>query len=320
MTGMIMVLAGDLNAQSAAKNFKSGEIFDHHVHLLSPALIKIWKGLGIPFSKPDADYSQLQAIAKRLGTDRMKLISMAYLYGSDEFGKFENEYDLVKAENDYLAETKSKYGKNIKIFCGIHPLKDYALKEAERCQKELKTDGIKMHFGSSQVYLTEPAHLEKVKPIFAYAAKNKLPVILHFDNFHRKFGAADVNILANSILKDLPPLELQIAHFGTSGGFNPRTKAVINAFGELFKTDKAIKKHKILFDISAVALDKDSEGVKKLTDEEFAELGVNVRKLGFKRVRFATDYPLYSADEYLKILKNRLRMSEAEIEQMLRNK
>lgn len=283
-------------------------------------MIKLFKDVGIPFSKPDADYSDWEAIIKRLGTNRLKLVSMAYLYGHPEFGKVENEYDLVKAENNYLIEAKKNSPKTVKAFCGINPLKDYALEEAERCRKTLKADGIKLHFNASQVYLTVPDHVKKVFPIFEFAANNKLPILLHFDNAHRRFGEPDIKLLADEILAKIKPLKLQIAHFGTSGGFNKKTKDVIDAFIKQFETNPKIKKHKILFDISAVALDKDSEGVPKLTDEQFTELAVYARKLGMKKIMFGTDYPLYSAQEYLEILRKRVKLTNAEIKQMLKNK
>ena len=287
-------------------------VFDHHVHIMSPRMIKYFKDAGIPFSKPDADYSQLPAIRKRLGNEEFALVSMAYLFGNPEFGKVENERDLVKAENDFVAAAKGNDGK-LKFYCSFDPLKEYGLEEAKRCVSELKADGLKMHFNASQIYLTVPAHLEKVRPAFELAAANGLPILLHFDNLHRRFGKPDIDLLADKILTDIKPVTLQIAHFGTSGGFSQRTKDFLDAFISRLSTDESLKKHRIRFDISAVALDKDSEGVPKLTDEQFAELGSYIRKLGPERIVFATDYPLYSAEEYLAILRDRVKLSDSEI-------
>ncbi len=310
----IIFFAALLKGQnSESKQDTHKQIFDHHVHLMSPRMIKLFKDVRIPFSKPDADYSDVQAVVTRLGTNRFNLVSMAYLYGHPEFGKVENEYEAVKAENDYLVDAKKKSPKNIKAFCGVNPLKDYALQEVERCHERLKTDGIKLHFNASQIYLTVPAHLKKVKPIFEYAAKKKIPILLHFDNLHPKFGEPDVKLLVDEILAKIDGLYLQIAHFGTSGGFNHRTKAVIDAFIPQLETNPSIRKHRIMFDISAIALDKESEGLSKLTDEQFSELAAYIRKLGTERIVFGTDYPLYSADEYIAILKNRVKLTDSEI-------
>ncbi len=319
---MILVLAfcGVLLPSQTVESNVDKQIYDHHVHLMSPQLIKVFKDIGIPFSRPDEFYSDFDTVVKRLETNRLTIASMAYIYGSSEFGKFENEYELVKAENDFIIKAREKSPKNIKAFCGVDPLKSYALEEVKRCHKTLKADGLKIHSNANQLYLTEPEHLAKIKEIYKYAAKKKMPILLHFDNSHRKFGEPDIKLFADEILAKIKPAKIQVAHFGTSGGFNEKTKTVIDAFIKQFNENPKIKKHKIYFDISAVALDKDSEGVSKLTDAEFAELAVYARKIGFDKIIFGTDYPLYTATEYLEILKTRLKLTDVEIEMMLKDK
>lgn len=299
---------------------KSAPVFDNHVHIMSPRMIKLFKDVGIPFSKPDADYSDITAIRKRLGTDRFNLISMAYLFGNPEFGKVEDVRKAVEAENDFAAAAKSTDPQNIKAFCGIDPLRDFALEEAKRCFEKLKIDGLKLHFNASQIYLTEPEHLEKVRPIFTFAAENGLPVLLHFDNSHPKFGETDVNLLVDEILLKIKPVKLVLAHFGTSGGFSDKTKKVLSAFIKRLKEEPKLAQHSVLFDISAVALDKDTDGVSKLSDEQFLEVKEYAGKLGFDKIVFGTDYPLYSSAQYLKILKDRVKFSDREIAEILSEK
>lgn len=312
----ICVLVSSNNGQDVDRGVS--KYVDAHVHILSPSLIKIWKGLGIPFSRPDEYYSDIHVILKNTGTKRIDLISMAHVFSSSEFGRFENERELVEAENSYVAAARNKYPKKIRAYCSVDPLREYALEELERCRTRLKMDGIKLHHNANQVYLTEPAHLAKVKKVFEFAAKHKLPILLHFDNSHRRFGEQDVDLLVGSILNDLRPVKLRIAHFGTSGGFSPRTRAFLDAFTEHLRTNAKLKRHKITFDISAVGLDKDSEGVRKLTDEEWTELGAYCRKLGFDRIVFATDYPLYRPAEYLEILRKQLNLTDREVRTLLR--
>lgn len=300
-------------APSNAQLPKAVEITDHHVHIMSPRMIKLFKDVNIPFSKPDAEYSEIDVIVQRLGTRRMRLLSMAYLYGHPEFGKVENEYEAVKVENDYVIAARKKIGGTIKAFCGIDPLKTYAMDEARRCRESLRADGLKLHGNASQLYLTVPAQLEKIRAIFSYAAGNKMPVVFHFDNSHRRFGEPDVKLFVDEILKKIRPLKVQIAHLGSSGGFGTRTKAFLDAFVTAFEQVPELRMHEIRFDISAAALDKDSEGVRKLTEDEFADLARFVRKLGPERVVFGTDYPLYSVPEYLEILRTRAKLTEAEI-------
>ena len=155
------------------------------------------------------------------------------------------------------------------------------------------------------------------KEIFKKAAEQQLPILLHFDNWHPKFGGSDVQLMAKEILSDIAPLHLTIAHFGSSGGFNQKTKNVLDAFIEGFENGSIPSKHSIRFDISAVALDKDSEGVKKLTDDEFKELKTYCDKLGYDKISFGTDYPLYTSKEYVEILKNKLQLTESELKEIM---
>lgn len=62
-----------------------------------------------------------------------------------------------------------------------------------------------------------------------------------------------------------------------------------------------------------------SAPIPQLTDEQFAELAVYVRKLGMKRIVFGTDYPLYSAEEYLEILRKRVKLTDKELKKMPNN-
>ena len=293
---------------------------DGHVHILSPELIRIWKGLGIPFSRPDEYYSDIYVILKNAAVDRIDLISMAHVFSSEEFGGFKNERELVEKENNYVASARDKYPKKVRAFCSVDPLRDYALDELERCRTGLGMDGIKLHHNANQVYLTVPEHLAKVKRVFHFAADHKLPILLHFDNSHRRFGKPDVDLLVGSILKDLKPIDMRIAHFGTSGGFSQRTRGFLNAFIDQFAVEPALKKHRITFDISAVALDKDSEGVRRLTEEDFAVLRRYIQRLGPERVAFGTDYPLYTPIEYAAILTGRVGLTDREMRSILKNK
>ena len=77
---------------------------DGHVHILSPELIKVWKGMGIPFSRPDEYYSDIETILRNMG-ERIDLVSMAHVYSSEEFGgTFTNERVLVEGENSAGSE------------------------------------------------------------------------------------------------------------------------------------------------------------------------------------------------------------------------
>lgn len=286
--------------------------YDSHVHMMSPDLIADWKALGIPFSKPASYYSNIDTLLKRGQAENIDLIGMGYVYESPDFYQGEDRYERLKKENDYLLATAQKHPDRIRPFFTVDPLKEYALDEFNRCIDRHPGSGLKLHFNASQVYLTEPTHLAKVKPLFRLAAEKKAPVLLHFDNSHPKFGVPDVQLFVDSILKVLPALNINIAHFGTSGGFNEKTRTVLDAFIGQYQKGQIPSRHQLFFDLSAVALNKDSDGVPKLTPSEFKELGSYIRKLGVKKVVFGTDYPLYTSEEYFQILINEVGLTSEE--------
>ncbi len=294
---------------------------DHHVHILSPDLIRMWKDMGIPFSNPDEAYSDIDTILVRNGAEQVTLISMAYVHSAVAYGIGIGDPDsMIRAENNYLASSRNRFPDRIKAYYGIDPLQDAAMKEIMRCHDTLKLDGIKLHFNASQIYLTVSEHLERVRTIFSWASEHRVPVLLHFDNSHLKFGRRDMLILADSVLADLDFAEVQIAHFGTSGGFSLRTQEILDVYLELRTLGHPSMRHKIIWDISAVALDKESEGVAELTDDEFTRLAKYCRKIGFGRIRFGTDYPLYTAKEYLDVLICKLGLTSREIAKLLEDK
>lgn len=302
----------DINSATAKASF------DSHVHIMSPDLISYWKSLGIPFSQTDAIYANIDTIMEKNNADYVNLIGMGYVFTSHEYYEGEDRQEKMQSENNYLFESAQKYPKRITPYFAIDPLQDFAVEEMERCYGMFSKCGVKLHFNASQVYLTEPVHLEKVTRVFKKSAEYDLPILLHFDNWHPKFGKRDLGIMMDTLLKDIPPVTLQIAHFGTSGGFNEKTKAFIDAYLELKNDDRIPEGHEIIFDISAVALDKDSEGVEALTDEGFETLKVYIDKIGIENIVFGTDYPLYTSDDYYKILKENVGLSEKELDQIYR--
>ena len=291
---------------------------DNHVHIMSPDLISHWMNLGIPFSRDEAHYSNIDTILHNLNTKTIDLVSMAYVYGNEEFYQGDDQLDKVRSENDYVFQAAEKYPERVRPYFAVDPLKGYSLNELKRCNEFPGEKGLKLHFNASGVYLTEPEHLHQVYPIFEFAAVHDLPVLLHFDNWHPKFGRPDIRILVDSVLEKLPAMEITIAHLGTSGGFNEKTKRIIDEFVLLFDQQAIPPRHLIRFDLSAAALDKDSEGVPKLSKKEFAELKEYIKKIGLEKLVFGSDYPLYTSGEYAGILKEKLGFTDQELKLIMK--
>ena len=100
---------------------------DHHQHLFSPALASLINGTPI-------SAAELVQYLDEAGIKRAVVLSTAYSF-SNPTRKVPNDAELVRADNDWTAEQVARYPDRLIGFCGINPLKDYALGELARCAK-----------------------------------------------------------------------------------------------------------------------------------------------------------------------------------------
>jgi hypothetical protein len=131
---------------------------DCHEHLLSPTVARI-VGQAKPFRARD-----LIAEMDAAGIRRAVILSLAYQFGNPNRPPVEDEYTQVKKENDWTTEEVKQYPDRLVAFCGVDPLRDYALAEINRCSHDpyLKV-GLKLHFGNSDVNLDNPEHVRKLR-------------------------------------------------------------------------------------------------------------------------------------------------------------
>jgi predicted TIM-barrel fold metal-dependent hydrolase len=289
-------------------------IIDHHVHLLTPQLIEDWKSLGVPFSRSDHAYSNLDSILRYSPADRISVISMAYLYGTDDFSD-DNEYENVKRENTYVAHEGKRLGGRVRTFCSVDGRKEYAVDEILRCRKTLKMDGIKLHFNACSISLRSTSHLTRIREIFRLAAHERMPLLLHFENGSGRFGQLDIDVLIDSVLTGVSPMVLILAHMGTSGGFTPMTERIVRSLSSAARP----RDHSVYFDISAVVLSDTTEGVLPTSSEEAARAASLMREIGISSFLFGTDYPLINSRKYRADLQRMLALTEDELTTLLSN-
>lgn len=293
-------------------------VFDHHVHALSPALIERWKSTGVPFSKPDYAYSDIDSILKFNPADGMFLVSMAYLWSTPGFSDSAERANVAR-ENDFLAGLARRRPGRLFAFCGVDPLTPYAGEELLRCRRGLGMHGLKLHFPASGVELSNPQHLARVRALFAAASAERMPVMVHLGAAGEGGGDAEAGLLIDSVLAPSAPLEVFIAHLGTSGGYTFATRGILRRFAEALRPGAELRKHTIWFDISAVALTEESEQVPALTPEDFADLSGDLRDLGLERVVFGTDYPVFNTVAYLTTLERELPLTSEELSMIAGN-
>jgi predicted TIM-barrel fold metal-dependent hydrolase len=256
---------------------------DYHQHVFSAVDIAM---LGPSSGLVPLDADQLVTLLDAAGIRRAVLLSVAYMAGSPA-RKVDDEVAKVRMENDWTAAQAARYPDRLIAFCSFNPLKDYALAELERCAQTPGLDhGIKLHVGNSDVQLDDPAHVARLRQVFAAANAHGMAIVIHLRaNIGKKrpYGAAQARIFLDQVLPAAPDVVVQVAHFAGSGpGYeDPAAQAAMGVLAD------AVENHdphanNLWFDVASI-VDRDIK-------PETAALVVKfIRQVGVGRVLYGTD-------------------------------
>ena len=248
-------------------------LIDYHQHLLSPAVAKV-NSLANPFTARD-----LIALLDAAGIRRALVLSQAYQFGNPNRPPVPDEYERVKEENDWTAGQVAQYPDRLRAFCGVDPLKDYALAEIERCSKNQYLHfGLKLHFGNSDVDLTNPQHASAVRRVFAAADGYHMPIVVHMHpsvSRHRPYGAKHAQVMLDEILPAAAHVAVQIAHLTGPGGYDDPAidEALLVFIAAIKKNDPRVAN--LYLDICGVAGLGDWRSKKSLIAQRIREIGVS---------------------------------------------
>jgi predicted TIM-barrel fold metal-dependent hydrolase len=265
-----------------AMEIQQAPAIDYHQHLFSPAAGALVTG------KPDSpgiSARDLIALLDSAGIRRALVLSMAYTWGKASRAPVENEYEHVRAENDWAAQQAAQYPDRLRAFCSFNPLKPYALEELGRCRKDRQLHyGLKLHFGNSDVDLDNPNDVAQVRKIFKAANGYRMPIVVHMhtsiDN-QRKYGAEQARVFLNQLLAAAPDVPVQIAHLAGSGGYDDATDAAVSVFTDaIAKHDLRMKN--VWFD-AAVVVRPNS------TPDQLERIAARIRQIGVKRILYGSD-------------------------------
>ena len=319
-------------ADTAARAGEHPLLFDHHVHLLGPDLLRDWQALGVPFSRRDEVYLSAAGLLAAAGAEPpavegVVLVSMAHMYGRSGFRaemglSLAEERTRAARENDHVAREAARTPGRAIAFCSVAALRPYAEAELDRCHADLKAAGVKLHLAASDVDLADAAHLEAIGRILARAEERGQPVLLHVDPQRRGLVADDVARFARTVLAPRRGLTLVVAHLGGSGGYGPWTRQVFATLVDWLEERRAAgdPRPRVFFDTSAVVLEEESEGVPPTTPEEAAALGRDLRRAGLGRIVLGSDYPVFDPRRTLALLGERAGLTAAEIATVAANR
>lgn len=306
-------------------------LFDHHVHLLGPRLVREWKSIGVPFSRPDEFYHSVDgwfdgtpAPADGPALAGAVLVPMAHFYGNAEFREalglsLEEEEAAVREENEHVARAAARRPERTIALASADLLRPYALEELARMRREFHVPGVKLHLGSAGFDFRDEAHLAALEAVVTWAAREDLWVLLHLDPQRRGTETSDVRRLLERVLGPHPELVVVIPHLGGSGGFGPWTQAVLATCTEWLADEARAGRPRpgVRFDLSAVPMIRASEGVPPSTPAELAALAPALRRLGLERLLFGSDFPVFDPREHARFLAERTGLTRAELERIL---
>jgi predicted TIM-barrel fold metal-dependent hydrolase len=219
------------------------------------------------------------------GIRRAAVLSLAYSYGNPNRPPVEREYELAKAENDWTSSQVALFPDRLVAFCSVNPLKDYALDEIARCAQDPRLRrGLKLHFGNSDVNLTDPQHAARLREVFALANRHGMAIVVHARTTiskERPYGAAHARAFL-TLLEAAPDVPVQIAHLAGAGSYD--TGAVDEALGVFVDAiaAKDRRTRRLYFDVSGVA----GLGEWKAAAPRIAE---RIRQLGVDRILYGSD-------------------------------
>jgi len=263
----------------ACVRLSAQSIADHHQHFLRSAV-----------APPDGLALTAKALISQMDeakVHRAAVFSIAYQFGNPNRPPVDNEYERVKAENDWTREQTALYPKRLKAFCSTNPLKDYAVAEIERCAKDpgLRV-GLKLHFGNSDVDLDNATHVAQLQRVFREANRHRMAIAAHIRstvNRKRPWGAQQARAFLEQVLPAAPDVPVQIAHLAGAGGYDePGIDAALGIFADAIAAkDKRMKR--VFFDVSGVFLGQ--------WESKATLIVKRLRMLGLERVLYGSDSP-----------------------------
>lgn len=257
-------------------------VTDHHQHLFSPAAAALVTGN--PRS-PGIGARDVIALLDSAGIRRAVVLSVAYTWGKASRATVDDEYNHVKAENDWTAQQVSQYPDRLLAFCSFNPLRPYASDELRRCSSNPQLrHGLKLHFGNSDVDLDNPEKVAQVRTMFAAANRHRMAIVVHMRtslDLRRRYGADAARVFLNELLPAAGDVPVQIAHLAGAGGYDAAIDSALSVF-----TD-AIARHdprmeNVWFDATTVVRPG-------MSPDALQQITARIRQLGVGRMLYGSD-------------------------------
>ncbi|HEY8574552.1 amidohydrolase family protein [Phenylobacterium sp.] len=307
MIALACFLAGACATRPSADAAR-GPAIAHHQHLISPDFSPI-------VGQPPIDAAALLRMMDDAGSRRGVVLSVGYSFADERKGLSEPEA-RVRQENDWTSAQVMTAPRRLVGFCGVNPLTPGALAEIERCNRLPGMRGVKLHFGNSGVSLRDPAHVSRMREVFALANRLGAPIAAHLrSRGGGSYGAEDAALFIEHLLPQAPDVTVQIAHLAGAGpGHSPQADAALATYIEAIRKGDS-RMRRVIFDATTVAAPSSSA-------EEGALIARRIREIGVERVVFGSDLPIGgnpSLAEGWKVFRAKVPLTDAELSRIAGN-
>jgi predicted TIM-barrel fold metal-dependent hydrolase len=262
-------------------------LVDYHQHLFSPELTALFASTLPAVQTEPRTAAELVAQLDAAGIGRAVVLSTAYIFEQPS-RSVAAAAEKVRRENDWTSRQVARFPDRLVGFCGLNPLKDYAVEELDRCAGDPSLRrGVKLHFGNSVVNYHDPMHIEQVRRVFRAANDHRMAIVVHLRASVTQgmtFGRDEASVFLNELLPAAPDVVVQVAHLAGAGSW--QDEGVKQAFAVVAEAiaRRDPRTHLLYFDATALGTPATRDDA-----EWWAEM---IRRVGPERVLFGSDATL----------------------------
>ncbi|HYW33362.1 MAG TPA: amidohydrolase family protein [Gemmatimonas sp.] len=194
------------------------------------------------------------------------------------------ERERLQAENDWTVKQVAQFPGRLTVFCGMNPIRSYAIAEMDRCSKMPSVRGMKLYI-HNRVDLTNPDHVQKLRAYVRAANERRLPLLVHL-SIDVNDGARHARTFLEEVVPEAPDIPIQIAHMGSGGTYRlTAPDQALKVFADAAAARSPLMKN-LYFDFTGSIYGTQ-------TAASLDTLAHRMRTIGLTRILFGSDLPLF---------------------------
>jgi predicted TIM-barrel fold metal-dependent hydrolase len=193
----------------------------------------------------------------------------------------------LQAENDWTVKQVARFPGRLTAFCGMNPIRTYAIAEMDRCAAMPGVRGMKLYI-HNRVDLTKADDVERLRGFFRAANERRLPLLVHL-SIDFSNGASHARTFLEQVVPAAPDIPIQIAHMGSGGPYRlGAPDEALKVFADAAAARNPLMKN-LYFDVTGSVYGTQ-------TPASLDTLARRMRTIGLTRILFGSDLPLFPLD------------------------